>query len=192
MRMVPAPAWERIRGGDCASLDPVQGVACAMVSLLHLRQTLGLRLLGWLKIPLLGSVRPSVVELGEDRCVIRVPLRRWTRNHLGSMYFGALAIGADCAGGIMAVEQIRRRKAKVSLVFKSFHAEFLRRPESDVFFICEEGARIRDLVDRVLASEERLAEMIPLTAAVLGPDGFEPVARFQLELTLKRSGQGAL
>jgi len=157
------------------------------------RQTLQLRLLGLLKIPLLGSVRPTVVELGDERCVIRVRLRRWTRNHLDSMYFGALAIGADCAGGIMAVEQIRRRKAKVSLIFKSFHAEFLRRPESDVFFICEEGARIRDLVDRVLVSERRLGELIPVTAAVLAPDGsYDPVARFILELTLKRSGHGVI
>ena len=151
------------------------------------RQTLGLRLTGMLKIPLLGSVRPSVVEWEEDRCVIRV------RNHLGSMYFGALAIGADCAGGIMAVELIRRRKAKVSLIFKSFHAEFLRRPEADVYFICEAGARIRDLLDRVLASDQRLAEMIPLTAAVRTADGgYEPVARFQLELSLKRSGRGVI
>lgn len=156
------------------------------------RQTLGLRLTGMLKIPLLGSVRPSVVEWGEDRCVIRVPLRRWTRNHFNSMYFGALAIGADCAGGIMAVELIRQRKAKVSLIFKSFHAEFIKRPESDVFFICDEGARIRDLLDRVLATDQRLAEMIPLTAAVRTPDGYEPVARFQLELSLKRSDRGVI
>lgn len=125
------------------------------------KRTLGLRLTGLLKIPLLASVRPSVVEWGGDRCVIRVPLRRWTRNHVGSMYFGALAIGADCAGGIMAVELIRAKKAKVSLIFKSFQAEFLKRPESDVYFICEAGARIRDLVDRTLLTDQRLAEMIP-------------------------------
>jgi hypothetical protein len=145
-----------------------------------------------LKIPLLGSVRPSVAEWEGDRCVIRVPLRRWTRNHMNSMYFGALAIGADCAGGIMAVELIRQRQAKVSLIFKSFHAEFLKRPESDVFFICEEGARIRDLLDRVLASDQRLAEMIPLTAAVRTQEGYEPVARFLLELSLKRSDRGTI
>lgn len=151
------------------------------------KQTLGLRLTGWLKIPLLGSVRPSVVAWEEDRCVIRVPLRRWTRNHMNSMYFGALAIGADCAAGIMAVDLIRRRQAKVSLIFKSFHAEFLRRPESDVYFICEAGAAIRGLVERVLESDQRMAEMIPLTAAVRTPEGgYEPVARFILELSLKR------
>jgi len=172
----------------------MRGVACVMASRFErFKQTLTLRLLGFLKIPLLGSVRPSVVAMDGTRCVIRVPLRRWTKNHLGSMYFGALAIGADCAGGIMAVELIRRKGAAVSLVFKSFHAEFLKRPESDVYFICEEGARISDLVDRTLASEVRLGEMITIVAAVLAPDGgYEPVARFQLELTLKRSATRTL
>jgi acyl-coenzyme A thioesterase PaaI-like protein len=157
------------------------------------KMTLGIRLMGMLKIPLLGSVRPSVAEWEDDRCVIRVPLRRFTRNHVNSMYFGAMAIGADCAGGIMAVELIRRQKAKVSLIFKSFHAEFLRRPESDVFFICEEGARIRNLVDQALASDQRVTGMIALTAAVRDPEGgYEPVARFQLELSLKRSDRGMI
>ena len=156
-------------------------------SLARFKQTFGIRLLGFLKIPLLGSVRPSVVALEADRCVVRVPLRRWTRNHLGSMYFGALAIGADCAGGLMAVELIRRKQARISLVFKAFKAEFLQRPESDVYFICEDGARIAALVDRVLASGERQGELIHVEAAVLGPDGgFVPVARFELELSLKQ------
>lgn len=154
-----------------------------------LKQTLGMRLFGWLKIPLLASVRPSVVELTEARCVVRIPLRRWTRNHLGSMYFGALAIGADCAGGLLAMDQIRRTGNKVSLVFKAFQASFLKRPEADVYFICEEGAAIRDQVGRALASEDRITEPMHIQAAVKLPDGtFEPVAEFTLELSLKRKG----
>lgn len=156
-------------------------------ALLRFKQTFGMRLFGWLKIPLLASVRPSVVELSETRCVIRVPLRRWTRNHLGSMYFGALAIGADCAGGLLAMEQIKRSGGKVSLVFKAFQATFLKRPESDVYFICEEGEAIRDQVRRALASEDRITEPMAIQAAVKAKDGtFEPVADFVLELSLKR------
>lgn len=151
------------------------------------KQTFGMRLFGWLRIPLLASVRPSVVELTDTRCVVRIPLRRWTRNHLGSMYFGALAIGADCAGGLLAMDQIKRSGKAVSLVFKTFQATFLKRPESDVYFICEEGAAIRDQVRRALASEERLTEPMHIQAAVKLPDGtFEPVAEFTLELSLKR------
>lgn len=157
------------------------------------KQTLAIRFLGWTRIPLLASVRPTVVEMNDDRCVIRIPLRRWTRNHLGSMYFGALAIGADIAGGLLAVEQIRKSRAKVSLAFKSFHADFLKRPESDVFFICEEGAKVRDLVERTLACDERLGELVKIQAAVLLADGsYDPVAEFTLELTLKKSSKGAI
>jgi acyl-coenzyme A thioesterase PaaI-like protein len=153
------------------------------------KQTFGMRLFGWLKIPLLASVKPSVVELSETRCVVRIPLRRWTRNHLGSMYFGALAIGADCSGGLLAMDQIKRSGQKVSLVFKAFQATFLKRPESDVYFICEEGEAIRDQVRRALNSEERITEPMRIQAAVKTPDGgFEPVAEFVLELSLKRQG----
>jgi acyl-coenzyme A thioesterase PaaI-like protein len=155
----------------------------------RLKQTFGMRLFGWLKIPLLASVHPSVVELTEARCVVRIPLRRWTKNHLGSMYFGALAIGADCAGGLLAMDQIKRSGQPVSLVFKTFQATFLKRPEADVYFICEEGAAIRDQVRRTLESEERITEPMHVQAAVNLPDGsFEPVAEFTLELSLKRRG----
>lgn len=156
-------------------------------SLERLKRTFGMRLFGWLKIPMLASVRPSVVELSETRCVVRVPLRRWTRNHLGSMYFGALAIGADCAGGLLAMEQIKRSKQGVSLVFKAFQATFLKRPEADVYFMCEEGAAIRAQVQRALASEERITEPVRVQAATRAADGsFDPVAVFVLELSLKR------
>ncbi|HJV89675.1 MAG TPA: DUF4442 domain-containing protein [Holophagaceae bacterium] len=157
------------------------------------QQTWGIRLFGWLKIPLLTKAWPTVLELGEQRCVVKLRLTRATKNHLGSMYFGALAIGADCAGGLIAVEQIRRKKAKVSLVFKSFQAQFLKRPESDVYFICEAGDQIRAQVDRALASEDRVTESVPLRADVKLPDGtFETVATFVLELSLKQSTQGVI
>lgn len=157
------------------------------------KQTWGIRLFGWIKIPLLAKAWPTVLELGEQRCVVRLPLSRANRNHLGSMYFGALAIGADCAGGLIAVEQIRRKKAKVSLVFKSFQAQFLKRPESDVYFVCEEGGKIRDQVDRALASEDRVTEPVNLRADVKLPDGtFETVATFVLELSLKQSTKGVI
>ena len=148
--------------------------------------TWGLRLFGWLRIPLLASVRPRVLELTGDRCVVEVPLRRWTRNHLGSMYFGALAIGADCAAGLLAMDHIRRSGREVSLVFKAFQAQFLRRPESDVRFTCQEGAAVRELVARALADGARVTAPLAVRAEARTPEGaFEPVAEFVLELSLK-------
>lgn len=150
------------------------------------KETLMLRAFGFFKIPLLFFVSPSVVELTSKRCVVKIPLTRRSRNHLKSMYFGALAAGADCAGGLIAMRLIEDGKHKVSLVFKDFTAEFLKRAEGDVHFTCEQGDELRDFVEKVVASGERMNLPVKVVATVPSMLGDEPVARFTLTLSLKK------
>ena len=150
------------------------------------RETLYLRTFGMLKIPLIFFCSPSVLELSEERCVVKIPLNRRTQNHLKCMYFGALSVGADVAGGIIAMRMIEAEKAKVSLIFKDFKAEFLKRAEGDVHFTCEEGAKIRKQVRRAIESGERENEAFEILATVPSKLGTEPVAKFTLTLSLKK------
>ncbi|HVT05541.1 MAG TPA: DUF4442 domain-containing protein [Thermoanaerobaculia bacterium] len=152
------------------------------------RDTLGVRLWALFKVPLIHAVHPSVVVVDDQRCEVRIPLRRKTRNHLRSMYFGALCIGADIAGGLIAMRQIEQQGGGVSLIFKDFKAEFLKRPEGDVHFSCEQGAAIGELVRKAKSSGERENLVVRVTATVpsISP---EPVAEFDLNLSLKRRAQ---
>src|SRR5690606_21976149 len=111
---------------------------------------------------------------------------RRQKNHLSSMYFGVLAAGADCAGGLVAMQAIRASGKKVSLSFKDFHADFLKRAESDTVFTNTQGEEVRAFVTRVIASGER--ESFPVKVIATCPDklGDEPVAEFTLTLSLKR------
>jgi acyl-coenzyme A thioesterase PaaI-like protein len=149
------------------------------------RETLSLRLFGLTKIPLLFYVGVSVSEISPERMVIRIPLRRRTKNHLGSMYFGALCIGADCAPGAFAMHLIRQQPARISMVFKDFQAEFLKRAEGDVDFICDQGKEISELVALAAASEERVERHVEVIAKVPSLSD-EPVAKFKLTLSLKK------
>lgn len=150
------------------------------------RETMALRAFGLAKIPLLLFCSPSVVEATDQACAVKIPLNWRTRNHLGSMYFGALSVGADCAGGLLALLEIRRRKAPVNLIFKDFKAEFLKRPTGDVVFRCTQGEQIRQWVDEALATGERVNGTVNLLATV--PKlGDEPVAKFDLTLSLKKA-----
>jgi len=137
------------------------------------------------KIPLIGFVRPRLIELSDESMVIRIPLRRRTRNHLGSMYFGALAIGADLAGAFQAFYVADKRKTKLSIVFKDFHAEFLKRPESDVYFVSEAGKQIEGMIDKTLESRERVTESIKIRAIINYGKNQEVVAEFDLGLSVK-------
>lgn len=153
-----------------------------------LKETLFLRAFGFLKIPLLFFISPTVVALDEARCIVRVPLNLRTRNHLGSMYFGVLCAGADCAGGLIAMKLVQSVKGKVSLVFKDFKAEFLKRPEGDVLFTNTQGAAIADLFRRAMESGERENMPVEVIATCPSKSGDEPVAKFVLTLSLKRKG----
>jgi acyl-coenzyme A thioesterase PaaI-like protein len=177
----PIGSWFRRLGGNVS-----RTVASTSI---NFKETVRLRAVGFLKIPMLFFLSPTVVELTDHRCAVKLPLTRRSKNHLGSMYFGALAAGADCAGGMIAwnlLEKAQAKGMKPSLVFKDFHAEFLKRAEGDVVFTCEDGQSIRQLVERVSATGERESIPVHITATVPSKLGSEPVARFVLTLSLKK------
>lgn len=150
------------------------------------RATLMLRLFGLLKVPLLFYVRPIVVAIDEEKIVVKVPFRRRNKNHLNSMYFGTLCVGADSTGGLLAMKFIDERPEHISLVFKDFKAEFLKRAEDDTYFICEQGREISALVERTSRSEKRQEMEVNVTATVPTKFGDEAVAEFTMTLSLKR------
>ncbi len=149
------------------------------------RATILLRWFGLTRIPLLSYVGVSVVEISPERMVVRIPLRHRTRNHLGSMYFGALCIGADVAPGAYAMNLIRQQRVPISMVFKDFQAEFLKRAEGDVDFTCNQGKQIAELVAQAAASDERVERQLDVIATVPSLSE-EPVAKFRLTISLKR------
>lgn len=151
-----------------------------------MRDTFLLRAFGLVRIPLLFSLQPSVVELNDKRAVVKIKLNRWTKNHWGSMYFGALAMGADCAVGMTAMHHIWVLEASdVHLIFKDFQASFLKRPDGHVLFICDEGLKAKKLVQAAQESGERQNLTIK-ARAVLESNPEESVAEFALTLSLKR------
>lgn len=142
-------------------------------------------LFGFFKIPLIGFVKPKLLELTDKRMVVKIRLRRKTKNHLGSMYFGSLAIGADLAGAFQSFYIADKMKAKLSIVFKNFEASFLKRPEGDVYFISDEGLIIQAMVEETIKSKERVTKNINISAVIGYPDSPEVVSEFVLGLSVK-------
>lgn len=140
---------------------------------------------GFMKVPMIGYLHPRLFEINDEKIVIKIPLRRRSRNHLNSMYFGALAVGADLAGGLHAYYFARREKLNLSLAFKSFQAQFLRRPEGDVFFICTMGKEIEAMINDAQHSGKRITRPVQVSAFVDYPPSAEKIAEFILELSLK-------
>lgn len=153
---------------------------------LTFQETVKLRAFGFLKIPFLFFTSPTILEVNEGKVVVKIPLNRRTRNHLNSMYFGVLAAGADCACGALAYYWIdRRAPGRVSLIFKDFKADFLKRAEGDVLFSCVQGGLIQEALTRAIETGDRQNLPIEVVATVPSLSGEEPVAKFILTLSLK-------
>lgn len=139
-------------------------------------------LLGLFKIPVVGFVRPRLISIDDDRVVVRINLRRRTKNHLNSMYFGALAVGADVAGGIHAFYFAELAGTKVSFAFKGMKADFIKRAESAIIFESDEGSLVRSAIEMSKKSGERVNQPIHVLAKDLNE---EVVASFEMIVSVK-------
>ena len=151
----------------------------------EIKATWFIRGFGLRKVPLIFYCRPSVIKLTDETTIVKIPFKRRNRNHLRSMYFGALAVGADVAGGVLAMDLIKKSGHNISLVFKDFKANFLKRPEGNTFFTCNDGISVKNLIDETIETGERVNMLLKITATVPEISGNEPVAEFMLTLSLK-------
>lgn len=150
------------------------------------RQTWQIRAFGLSKIPMMAFTNPTVVDINDEKLEVKIPLNFRTQNHWKSLYFGALAVGADAAVGMLAMRIMETRGAKVSLIFKDFKAEYFKRADGDTHFICDRGAEIDELITEALTTGERVNKTIEAYATVPSKYGDEPVAKFGLTLSLKK------
>jgi len=138
-------------------------------------------LFGIVKIPLIGFCRPRVHEISDEHISIKIPLNRRTRNHVKSMYLGVMSIGADLATGFLAYHLLINRNLKAAPVFKSMKVDYLKRAESDVYFICSEGKAISEMIDEMERTAERINKVVTINAMC----NDECVAVFEMELSMK-------
>ena len=148
-----------------------------------LKATAKINLFGLAKIPLILFCSPRVIRQDDQICEVKIPLNYRTRNHLKSMYFGTLAIGADLSAGMVAMFEIEKSKKNVSLVFKDIQGNFLKRATEDVIFRCEEVPKVRELVEKTIQSGER--EEAPIKINAIMAQSEELAAEFTLTLSLK-------
>lgn len=139
-------------------------------------------LLGFMKIPMIRYTRPKLLAIDDTTVRVKIKLRRRTKNHLSSMYFGALSVGADIAGGIQVFYFSKKMDHKVSFAFKGMNAQFLKRAESDIVFESNEGQKIQKAMEKSLKEGSRINDSIMVEAK---NDSGEIVATFEMIVSVR-------
>ena len=149
------------------------------------KMTMFIRYFGWSKVPMIFYCRPSVIDISSDSVTVKIPLLRRNRNHVGSMYLGALSVGADITSAMLSLAIIKKSKRKIIPIFKDFHADYLKRAEGDVHFVCNQGPKIKSMIEKTISQKSRVNEKIDVFAYVPSKLGEEIVAKFSLTLSIK-------
>jgi len=139
-------------------------------------------LLGRIRIPLIGYTNPKLLSIDDQSVRVRIKLRRRTKNHLNSMYFGALAVGADIAGGIQVFYFSKMLGKEISFAFKGMNAQFIKRAESDIIFESTQGELVKAAIDKSFAEKVRVNESIEVRAI---NDAQEIVAKFDMIISVR-------
>tara|TARA_B100000902_G_C26965769_1_gene742803 strand:- start:277 stop:771 length:495 start_codon:yes stop_codon:yes gene_type:complete len=139
-------------------------------------------LLGRIRIPLIGYTNPKLLSIDDQSVRVRIKLRRRTKNHLNSMYFGALAVGADIAGGIQVFYFSKMLDKEISFAFKGMNAAFIKRAESDIIFESTQGELVKAAIDKSIAEKVRVNETIEVRAI---NDAQEIVAKFDMIISVR-------
>ena len=148
---------------------------------MRFRDKLFLKLYCYIKLPIIAYCRPRVLKSDYESVEILIPLSRRTKNHLGSMYFGALSVGADFSAGLMTLNILKKNKSKAKLIFKDFKATFLKRGTSDVRFVCKNSKELESAVTQNASNRKR----VNFKLTVKGYCGEDLIADFILTTSIK-------
>ena len=137
------------------------------------------------KVPMIGFCQPTLIKLTPTSCETAIPLNNNTKNHVDSLYFGALAVGADITAGFLAIWLSQQNEHFIEVVFKDFQANFKKRALATTHFQCDSGELIQQMITETTQTQERVSRSIPIIATTpsLSKD---VVAEFSLTLSCKR------
>lgn len=107
------------------------------------------------RVPLLAFCNPQLLSV-EPTAKVTLPLNFVTKNHFRTMYFGALAMGAELSVAVPILEAMFIKKKPVSFIFKDFKCEFLKRADTSVIFEFSDIEESRRAIEDALATGERL------------------------------------
>lgn len=107
----------------------------------------------WLKLPLAACAGLKLQELGEERCVVRLPGGWRTQNPFRSTYFAAQAMAAEMSTGAPAMILLQGAPASISMLVRGLSASFTKKATGPTLFTFEDLAGMRAVIERAAAGD---------------------------------------
>lgn len=95
-----------------------------------------------------------IKNIDENDCEVSVPYKWFTKNPFHSTYFACLSMAAEMSTGALCLVHLYKRKPAVSMLVVKVESEYFKKAIGKTSFICEDGIKIRETIDRAVESGE--------------------------------------
>ena len=88
----------------------------------------------------------------EEKCVVTVPFKWFTKNPFRSTYFACLSMAAEMSTGILAMGHTYGVKPQISMLVRKVEGNFLKKAKGTITFTSDDGLRMASMIKEALSS----------------------------------------
>lgn len=135
------------------------------------------------KLPSAVFWRLKIKKITPEECWVTIPYFWRSQNPFNSIYFAAMAGAAELSTGALCQLGLAG-KGKFSMLVVDFRAEYHKKANQKIIFVCNQGQELNDLINGLEPGGTASLTMISIGK---DPDG-EVVAKFYVTWSFKRKG----
>ncbi len=99
-----------------------------------------------------SGVRVLIAD--EQKCVVSVPYKWFSKNPFKSTYFACLSMAAEMSTGVLAMAHLYELKPPVSMLVLKVQGSFIKKATGRTHFTCEDGLLIKQSIEQAISSSE--------------------------------------
>jgi hypothetical protein len=128
----------------------------------------------------LSGIRVSSISDKEAMATVKY---QWiNQNPFKSLYWATQGMASELVTGLLVMKEIAACKKKISMLVTTQTGNFTKKAIGKITFVCNEGDKIRETIDRAISSGE--GQTIVMTAEGFNED-YESVSKFEYTWSIK-------
>lgn len=149
-------------------------------SVVHNPITFRLFLLRKLPSAYFSGVRVRYAD--EEKCVVTVPFKWFTKNPFRSTYFACLSMAAEMSTGVLAMGHTYKSSPAISMLVRKVEGNFLKKAKGTITFTSDDGFRMEAIIKEAISG----GKSTTLNAYSSGKDAAgDTVAEFVISWSFK-------
>ncbi|WP_373520233.1 DUF4442 domain-containing protein [Aquiflexum sp.] len=133
------------------------------------------------KLPSVVFWRLKIKKISPEECWVSIPYFWRSQNPFNSIYFAAMAGAAELSTGALC-QLAMTGKGKFSMLVVDFRAEYHKKANQKITFVCNQGTELTQLLDSLEPGDTSTLTMV---SSGTNPGG-EMVAKFFVTWSFKR------